>query len=464
MLQVSDATRRAFLSDVSKKTLRIAFPELNLTYDNSSVEAESLKLTEAISTKDSVEYVGCISSCLSVKIYGIPNNIKGKRIEVYITADSTEEIPLFKGIVDSAVLNSDTLFKEITAYDALYSKGNTDIAGWYKQEFPANESTKTVKELRDSLCAYIGIPQVETVLPNDDIVIGKKYDPKTLKCISMLKSICQFNGCCGIINRYGQMEYRYIEPVVLGLFPGFRTFPSETTFGGRSNVGHTFDFYETMKFEEYFVKPMQRVQIREDEDDGGVIVGASSGNKYIIQSNLLARELKPSLSEIAARNILEKLSTVKFHPFSSKNSGLPFVEVGDTVRFELSSSRTGVYATDSFTVLSRTLSGVQLLKDSYNAKGNEEQSEFVTDLQVTLETLKLNGGGDVDLSNYYTKEQVADYIDEHTYPKDIIDDHIGEQVNKMEKPTGFNVVSCYSLPTTRDLTTIYLVQGDVTIV
>lgn len=464
MLQVSDATRRAYLSDVSKKTLRVVFPELGLTYDNSSIETESLKLTEAISTRDSVEYVGCISSCLDVNIYGIPSNIKGKKIEVYITADNTEELPLFKGIVDSVVINSDNYFKDITAYDALYTKGNTDVAGWYNQQFPNNDSTKTVKELRDSLCNYIGIAQVETVLPNDDIVIGKKYDPKSLKCISMLKSICQFNGCCGIINRYGQMEYRYIEPIVLGLFPGLRTLPDADVHPGRSNVGHTFNFYESMKFEEYFVKPMQRVQIREDEDDSGVIVGASSGNKYIIQSNLLARELKPSLSEVVARNILNKLSTVKFHPFTSKNSGLPFVEVGDTVRFELSGSRTGVYATDSFTVLSRTLSGVQLLKDTYNAKGNEEQSEFVTDLQVTLETLKLNGGGDADLSNYYTKEQVADYIDEHTYPKDIIDDHIGEQVNKMEKPTGFNVVSCYSLPTTRDLTTIYLIQGDVTIV
>lgn len=459
MIHVSEATKRAYTSDTAVKRLRVVFPELGLNYDNSSIETESLKLTEAISTKDSVEYVGCISSCLDINIYGINANIKGKKIEVYITADDTEEIPLFKGIVDSVVIDSVTLFKNITAYDALYTKGNTDVVGWYNQQFPANDSTKTVKELRDSLCNYIGLEQVDTVLPNDAVVIKKQYAPKSLKCINVLKSICQINGTCGIINRYGKLDYRYILPVTLGLFPGMRTFPSANTVPAISNTAKSFEFYETIKFEEYYVKPMLRVQIRDSDKDEGITVGSSSGNKYIIQANMLTYGLNDTVCTEVAQKILDKLSNVKFHPFTSKNSGLPFVEVGDTVRFSYSSSRTGTYATDSFTVLSRTLSGVQLLKDSYNAKGNEEQSEFITDLQVTLDTLALNGG--TDLSNYYTKGEVEDYVSDFTYPKEDIDKNIEDQISKMETPTGFTVVSCYSLPANRDANTIYLVRGMV---
>lgn len=468
MLAVSEATKRAYASDVSKKKFRVVFPELGLSYDNSSIEAETMKLTEAISNRDSVEYVGCIASSLFIDIYGITADVKNKQIELYIQADNTEEIPLFKGIVDSVVIESNTLFKAITAYDALYSKGNADVVNWYETIFPDEDSTCTIKEIRDSLCEYIGIEQVEIALPNDHIVIKKEYEPKSLKCINVLKSICQLNGCCGIIGRDGKFDYRYIiMPVSKGLYPGPRTFPGPTTFPSGPNIVYTFDFYETMKFEEYFVKPMKRVQIRDTEDDAGITVGSSSGNKYIIQANMLAVGLVDSVLKEVATNILAKLSSVKFHPYSSKNNGLPFVEVGDTVKYYVSSSRSGTYATDAFIVLSRTLSGAQVLKDSYNAYGNEEQSEFVTDLQVTLDALK-RSGGDADLSDYYTKEEVQDYVSDYTYGKDDVDglifDEVSRQVEGMETPTGFVVESVYSLPATRDSNTIYLIRGMVHVV
>ena len=81
MINVSNATKDAFMSDVSKKKLRIYFPDFGATYYNDTIETESLKITESISTKDSVEFVGCIASSLQVNIYGISENVKGKRIE-----------------------------------------------------------------------------------------------------------------------------------------------------------------------------------------------------------------------------------------------------------------------------------------------------------------------------------------------------------------------------------------------
>lgn len=464
MIKVSKETKQAYMSDVSKKTLRVVFPELDLTYSNESINSESMKITESISSKDSVEFVGCIASSLQIEIYGIQANIKGRRIEVYIRADNTEEIPLFKGIVDSAVIDSNKLFKKITAYDVLYSKGDTDVVGWYHQMFPTNESTRTLGELRNSIFSYIGIQQVATTLPNDEIVIGKKFDPKSLKCITVLKSICQINGCCGIINRNGVFEYRYIAEVFNGEFPSVYLFPGAETFPQTSNVANTFAFYETLEFEEYFVKPMERVQIRQDEKDIGVTVGGSNGNKYIIQSNMFAQGLVPSVAATIAQNILRKLKYATFYPCKTKNNGLPFVECGDAVKYVLSASREGRYATNTFIVLSRTISGVQLLKDNYSASGSEEQSEFITDLQTTLDTIKMQGGGSGggDMSDYYTKEQVNDIVSDFPQTEDV-EDFVAESVSQMETPTGFNVVSTYTLPTTRAANTIYLIQGGVVI-
>lgn len=60
MISVSEETKRAFMSDLSHKKLRVVFPELNAVFENDSIESESLKLTEALATKDSIEFVGCI--------------------------------------------------------------------------------------------------------------------------------------------------------------------------------------------------------------------------------------------------------------------------------------------------------------------------------------------------------------------------------------------------------------------
>lgn len=459
MISVTNATKNAYMSDVSHKTLRVVFPQLNRTYTNDSIETESLKITESISSKDYVEFVGCIASSLQINIYGIQDNIKGKKIEVYIKADNTTEIPLFNGIVESAVIDSTNYFKKITAYDVLYTKGNTDVAKWYNQTFPNTSTTKTIKQIRDSLCSYLGIEQVTQTLANDNVAISKQFNPSSLKAITVLKSICQINGCCGIINRYGKFEYRYINKVEDGIFPSLTIYPSDSTLPQKYNVANKFAFYEALKHEEYHVKPMQRVQIRVDEDSEGVTVGATTGNKYIIQANMFAYKMTVTELRTVATNILNKLNEVWFAPFESKNNGMPFVECGDAVKYVLANNRTGAYATNSFIVLTRTISGVQLLKDTYNAKGDEEQSEFITDLQAQLDALKMtdrSGDG-------VTREEVEEMLEDYPTTEEF-ENYVDEQIEQLETPTGFNVASVYTLPTTRQANTIYLIQGGVFVV
>lgn len=458
MINVSEETKLAYMSDVSKKRLRVYFPDFLRSYGNESIKSESFKLTESLSTRDSIEFVGCISTSMEVDIYGISENVKGKRIEVYISADDTEEIPLFKGFVDSAVINSDKMFKKITAYDALYDKGQRDIAKWYEGLW-IGYNRRTLKEIRTLLFGSLGIPVVETSLPNDDIVIEKQYAPTTLQALTVVKSICQINGCCGIVNRYGQFEYRFIVPISKGLYPSATLFPSADTIPGHKTQAHTFPFYNSLKFEEYFVKAMARVQIRESEEDNGYTAGAEEGNKYIIQGNMFSKGLSGDDKKKMADRILKKLKRTEFFPFEAKNYGLPFVEVGDCVEYVLSADRTGRYATNSFIVLERTLSGVQLLNDVYNATSTEEQSEFVTDLQAQLDSIKRTG---VKLENYYDKDAIDEKLEEYMTAEETIE-QLEDMVDDMETPTGVNIVSVYSLPSTRNPDTIYLIQGGVII-
>lgn len=424
---VSDETKLAYQKSTHKK-LNIFFPDLSLDIAPSQIYKQSMDLEETLIDGSEIEFVGCISSQFSVQVSGITQDIKGQRIEVSITADDTEEIPLFHGIVDSAKKQTNKNYKKIVAYDELYTKGNIDVAPWYNSlTFPI-----TQKDLRDSFFAYIGIEQETKALPNDSILISKEFEPATLQARVVFKSICQINGAFGIINRYGKFEYRILTEMIAesGAYPGLTLFPPfYPGVGGSGSVDSTtarsISFYKKVDYEEYSVKPVEKVTIRQSDSDIGVTYGNGTNN-YIIQGNMFAvNKSEEELLDIA-KNIHSSIAGVEFVPFESDNSGYPFIDVGDgvsyyTYDYEASAkARTeDVYTEKVFYVFKRTLSGIQALKDSYSVQGEEYQTEFVTDLQTQIETVKNNLKNEV-------ATQVESKVSEITYTRDEIEDLLAD--------------------------------------
>lgn len=447
-MNVLEETKIAYQDTSSNKTLKIYFPEIDYTVDKSQIYQESMELEESLIEGDNIEFVGCVSSSFSIQVNGVIPNIKNKKIQVYISANNTEEIPLFKGIVYSAERQTNRNYKKITAYDELYTKGNIDVAGWYnKLVFPIS-----IKDTRDSLFTYIGIEQVDIELPNDNIVINKEYAPTTLKALSVIKALCQINGAFGIINRYGKFEYRILkEPQSKrGAFPGLTLFPPfypGVIYEEDGNKVEVKDvpFYKKVDYEEYSVKPVEKVTIRQTDSDVGVTYGEGTNN-YIIQGNMFTLNLPEDTLRTIAENVHTNISNIEFVPFTSDNSGYPFVEVGldavsyYTYNFEASAKARSndVYTKKTFHVFKRTLSGIQALKDSYEAQGEEYQKEFVTDVSTQIEQLKNNLSTEV---NYQVKN--------YTYPKQELDEKI------------LKVFSVKELPSNPLPNAIYLIQGEV---
>ena len=379
MINVSSATKAAWMSDRKVNHLVVSFPDLNLTYENDSIEPDSLSWTEALCNADSMEFVGCIASSFGASIYNIPDNVKGQYIEVTFQAGNTDIIPIFKGYVDSVEIESDSLFKKIKAYDALYNAGQIDVASWYAR-LPL---PMTLGDIRASLMDYVGLTEVEdTELPNDDVMIYRTLEnPDTIKGLTVIKSICQLNGSCGIINREGLFEYRYVKESM--------------------ESSYQLLYHESLKYEEYYCNSIQRVQIRDTEDDAGVVT-SSYGNKYIVQANMFAYELATDVLYSMANNILEKINGFTYHPMRSIQNGLPFFEVGDTLECVVDPEGYGV---DTFLILSRTLTGVQFCRDTFEARGTQNQSEYITDIQAEVDVLKRTT---TEIRNLSTK--VVDYI------------------------------------------------------
>lgn len=447
-MEVSNEIKQAYQSNSVHKNLIVIFPELDLIVDKKNIYYESMNLKESISESASIEFVGCISSSFSIQLNGINESLKGKRIEVYISTDDTDPIPLFHGIVYSAVAQTNKNYKKITAYDELYTKGQVEVSSWYKSlSFPV-----TLKTVRDTLFEYIGLEQVETELPNDSIEIKKQYDPKSLKSLDVIRAICQINGAFGIINRQGKFEYRILGEIT----EGNGTYPSATLYppfylGESTNIPkeitkEAISFYKTVDYEDYEVKPVDKITVRASEDDDGVSYGSGTNN-YIIQGNIFAYGLSNSDLQTIAKNIYNNVKGFSYIPFTSDNNGLPYIECGlDAVSYMAvdwvnSTSGNIVHVQKTFHVLNRTMSGIQALRDKYSAKGDEYQTEFITDLQIQIDTLK---------------KTIKQEIEDNTYTKEEIDD-------KIAASGGWNVESVPVLPVTVAANTIYLIQGEVVV-
>ncbi len=458
-MNVPDTVKEQYKNNSRHKHLVIRFPDLNLQIDHKSMHQDSMRLKESVLDGDSVEFVGGIASIFQIDIENLSADVKGKRIEVEIYPDGHPDdvIPLFHGIVDSAVKQANRTTKEIIAYDELYTKGSINVSEWYKSlEFPI-----TLKNIRDSLFAYVGLGQMETDLPNDTVQIKKQYNPESLQALSVIKAICQINGVFGIINRQGMFEYRIppsgAEAGTTAPYPSVTMFPSGRLFPGtEAQAGmqaECFSFYKELSHEEFVVKPVDMVTIRNSEDDGGVSYTEGDGtgsNNYIIQGNMFSYGLEKSVLMGMAERIYRNVGGFTYIPFSSDNNGLPYIECGlDAVSYVMidygrSDDGNTVYEQKAFCVLNRELTGIQALRDNYSAQGEEYQTEFITDLQTQIDILKKKNTQETQ----ETQQQIEDY----TYSKDEIDQKFSSG------GAWWDVQSVPVLPTTLAANTMYLIQ------
>lgn len=372
--------RNAYRQGIGSNELWLFFPDIpqgDIFGDH--IVSESMQITESVAESSSIEIIGCIASQFQIELNSVSQHLCSAEIQVYIRKKSRDgEEPqewkrLFTGIVDDEQMQANRNYKIITAYDKIYTKGSLDVASWYKNlSFP-----RTIKSIRDSFFEYIGIDQVDTNLPNDNVIIEKQLAPSTLQALHVMKSICQINARFGIINREGKFEYR----IPLGLDDE------------ELEITEVYDYYKTIDYQDYEVEPVEKIIIRQDESDEGVTYG-SGNNSYIIQGNMFAKGLSNEVLLSMAANIYQNVKGFKYRPFEADCDCRPWVECGkDIVQYrvydfeESSEQHHSVYKTMNFAILNRSIKGIQSLRDVYGAEGDQYQKEFVSDLQTRVDSV-----------------------------------------------------------------------------
>mgnify|MGYP003308225049 CR=1 FL=1 len=354
MLNVSEETKRAW-----KNGGAVAFRVLlaGVEIAPADIYEKSLEIQESINDEEALLFVGCIPCGCTIKLRGVDNSIIGQSLEVFAKIGTTEEIKLFNGIIDSAKQDAKREWAEVEAFDKLYTIKNLNVSTWYT----SNNFPLTLKQFRDGFFSYLNVSQEQAVLVNDDVLIYETIGGEDITGADIIEAICQLNGVFGLMNREGVFVYKDLAETEEVL-----------------QVGEIRSLY----YQDFTTSKIDKLQIRESEEDVGAIVGTGS-NAYIIEGNFLAYGKSAGELETMAVRLFNKLSNLDYIPTEAYTNGEPFLEVGDIISYSRPEG-------DNIrsVILARKLSGLVSMADKYTADGVKTYSEAVKSANDSLIQLR----------------------------------------------------------------------------
>lgn len=393
MLNITDEEKALFKESGHFPGYIFTFSDINLTITNDIIHDQAVTVKESVMDSSELTLGGCIASSIEFEVSEImANDITGHeftaKIEVTDADDNVELSNLPMGTYTPAAVQQvdDKDYKKVTAYDRL-TMATADVTEWYDSFF-VNDSTHTVKETRESLLTYLGIPYVSQNLTNDTYVCEKTVDSVQMVGLDVLKMLCTINGGFGRMNRFGEFEVITLEEIT-------------------GDEPDTSEDYRTVKYEEYTSEAVTGIIVKGTTDDVGIDVGDTETNPYVITGNIFlynnATEAQRAAIRTVATNILNLIKNIEYRPHTSNIDGLPYMECGDIFKIEKDNDTLESY------IFGRTLSGVAYLQDQYEAKGTQERknevsatSEMYRNAGKQFEFVVSLDGLRADLTNYET--------------------------------------------------------------
>lgn len=411
-----------FKKDTVDKQLSIVSDDGKINITNTELHQEKFELTESLCSEQELTFGSCEAAMIKFTVSNTFLPMKGRWMTVRMSLGGHADIPFQFGRykVDSDTPTADRTCRDVVAYDAIYDILNADVAAWYNTVFPSHKEQQkdkdgktttvtvydpvTMKQFRDSFFKHFGIEQADIILVNDGMSIEKTVavtassetssDTEESSTIGesmsgkeVLSCICEINGCMGHMGRDGKFHYIYLEQNIQGLYPRNDLYPADDLFprDPKSNrIGK--DLYITAEYEDFLVKTINKLQIREQKNDIGVIVGTGD-NAYVIEDNFLVYGKGTKELKGIANNVLSKIRGIVYRPFTADCKGNPCLEVGDAVRIP-----TKYELIESY-IFKRTLKGIQALRDDLEADGEEYRTNGANGIQKSI--LKLKGRSNV---------------------------------------------------------------------
>lgn len=191
---------------------------------------------------------------------------------------------------------------KVTAYDTM-SKLDADFSGWLhanQAQFP-----KTIWQLVQLACQRAGVALASSSLPINGNYSVQAFYADDLTCRQIISWAAEAAGCYAHMNADGKLQFlTYTD----------KRSTAKITPDGASNS--TAYYADSLSYEDYAVKAIEKVQIRQSDSDVGVIYpdSTTATNTYAVQGNLLLTTGTEANLKSVAQNLYNVLKNVTYTP------------------------------------------------------------------------------------------------------------------------------------------------------
>ena len=191
---------------------------------------------------------------------------------------------------------------KVTAYDTM-SKLDADFSGWLRAnqaQFP-----KTIWQLVQLACQRAGVALASSSLPINGSYSVQAFYADDLTCRQIISWAAEAAGCYAHMNAAGKLQF---------LTYSDKRSTAKITPDGASNS--TAYYADSLSYEDYTVKAIEKVQIRQSDSDVGVIYpdSTTATNTYAVQGNLLLTTGSEANLKSVAQNLYNVLKNVTYTP------------------------------------------------------------------------------------------------------------------------------------------------------
>ena len=191
---------------------------------------------------------------------------------------------------------------KVTAYDTM-SKLDADFSGWLRAnqaQFP-----KTIWQLVQLACQRAGVTLASSSLPINGSYSVQAFYADDLTCRQIISWAAEAAGCYAHMNTDGKLQFL--------TYTDKRSTAKITPDGASSSTAY---YANSLRYEDYTVKAIEKVQIRQSDSDVGVIYpdSTTATNTYAVQGNLLLTTGTEANLKTVAQNLYNVLKSVTYTP------------------------------------------------------------------------------------------------------------------------------------------------------
>lgn len=272
---------------------------LSCTLTTSVNSENEFTLGSACTDEIEVEYIAADEKLIA----------QGDKLTLYTVDDANTrtkagvfycEKPEYQGMMRE-VSGSNAVYK-VVAYDTM-SKLDADFSGWLhanQAQFP-----KTIWQLVQLACQRAGVTLDSSSLPINGSYSVQAFYADDLTCRQIISWAAEAAGCYAHMNADGKLQFlTYTD----------KRSTAKITPDGASNS--TAYYADSLSYEDYTVKAIEKVQIRQSDSDVGVIYpdSTTATNTYAVQGNLLLTTGTEANLKTVVQNLYNVLKNVTYTP------------------------------------------------------------------------------------------------------------------------------------------------------